>query len=38
MLVKGCYLRLFFKAKLYKVSTNSKDVLINMLLPDRQYI
>lgn len=37
-LLKACYLRLFFKAKLYKISTNSKDILINMLLLDRQYI
>lgn len=30
-LFEGC----FFKAKFYKIPTNNKEILINMLLPDR---
>lgn len=37
-LMKGCYQRAVFKAKLYKISMNTKYILINMLLPGRQYI
>lgn len=35
--MKGCYLKAIFKAKLYKIYTDTKEVLINMLLSERQY-